>query len=225
MQAFLFIILRVGYELGLVWWLWIAWRLWSDRVRRLVKAQPHGQPRQRHPPSPRDCPVCRAAHGTREFHEQRVVGPWAKQKSKRGRPKVIATDGYGCPNPHAVPQCRYFKITDARVHALVGDGLHYGADTIQYLRCQACHTKFSVRVGTVMYDLKTPAGRVDEVMTATSEGVDVAAASRIFKHDERTIQRWLTRTGLCAQRLHHHFSLTWRVIICNWMNWSPSFAD
>ena len=35
-----------------------------------------------------------------------------------------------------------------------------------------------------MHDLKTPVRRVDEVVTATSEGVDVAAASRIFKHDE-----------------------------------------
>jgi hypothetical protein len=91
------------------------------------------------------------------------------------------------------------------VHALVGDGWHYGADPIQYLRCQACHTKFSVRVATPMYDLKTPVRRVDEVVTATSEGVDVAAASRIFKHDERTIHRWLARTAAHSQRLHNHF--------------------
>jgi IS1 family transposase len=56
-----------------------------------------------------------------------------------------------------------------------------------------------------MYDVKTPVRRVDEVVTATSEGVDVATASRIFKHDERTIQHWLTRTATHAQRLHHHF--------------------
>jgi hypothetical protein len=56
-----------------------------------------------------------------------------------------------------------------------------------------------------MYDLKTPVRRVDEVMTATSEGVDIAAASRIFKHDERTIQRWLDRTAAHSQRLHDYF--------------------
>ncbi len=165
------------------------------------KALVQDQPRQRHPQSPRDCQICRRAHGQCEHHEPRVVEPWAKQKSQRGRPKVVDTEGYYCP----YADCRYYQITDARVHALVGDGLHHGADTIQYLRCQACHRKFSVRVGTVMYDLKTPARRVDEVMTATSEGVDVAAASRIFKHDERTIRCWLTRTGTHAQRLHHHF--------------------
>ncbi len=43
-----------------------------------------------------------------------------------------------------------------------------------------------------MYDLKTAAGEVRRVMTS-SEGVDVAAASRIFAHDERTIRRWLAR--------------------------------
>ncbi len=100
---------------------------------------------------------------------------------------------------------RYYGIRDARLHALVGDGVHDGADSIQYLRCQACRTKVSTRWNTPMYDLKTPVRRVDEVMTATSEGVDVAAASRIFKHDERTIARWLSRTGSHAQRLHHHF--------------------
>ncbi len=33
----------------------------------------------------------------------------------------------------------------------------------------------------------------------------MAAASRIFKHDERTIQRWLARTAGRSQRLHTHF--------------------
>ena len=39
-------------------------------------------------------------------------------------------------------------------------------------------------------------------MTASSEGVDVAAASRIFAHDERTIRRWLARGAHYAERLH-----------------------
>ncbi len=201
MQELPQILLRLSYELLLVWLLWTAWIGWDGREELHARTHQQGQPRQRHPQSPRDCPVCRTAHGVCETHEQRVVEPWAKRKSKRGRPKVVETDGYGCPNPH----CPYFKITEAQVHALVGDVLHYGADTIQYLRCQACRTKFSVRLGTPMYDLKTPARRVDEVMTATSEGVDVSAASRIFKHDERTIQRWLARTAAQSQRLHDYF--------------------
>jgi hypothetical protein len=113
---------------------------------------------------------------------------------------VVETDGYACPNP----DCLYYQITDAQLHALVGDGQHHGADSIQYLRCQACQTKVSVRWNTPMYGLKTPVRRVDEVVTATSEGVDVAAASRLFKHDERTIQRWLARIASHSPRLHNH---------------------
>ncbi len=158
MQEHLLHFLRLGYELLLVWLLWIAWTGWDGRERSLGKAQQQGPPRQRHPQSPRDCPMCRAAHGVYETHEQRVVEPWAKRKSKRGRPKVIETDGYGCPNR----RCQYFKITEAQVQARVGKGLHDGADTIQYVRCQACHTKFSVRLGTPMYDLKTPGRRGED---------------------------------------------------------------
>ncbi len=84
-----------------------------------------------------------------------MVEAWHQQKSKRGRPKVVATEGYCCPNP----RCRYYGITDAQRHALVGDGWHYGADTIQYLRRQACGTKVSTRWNTPMYDLKTPVQR------------------------------------------------------------------
>ncbi len=155
MQELLSIFLRLGYELLLVWLLWTAWISGDGGERLLSPLQTRGQLRQRHPQSPRDCPVCRAAHEMCETHTQRVVEPWAKRKSKRGRPRAIDTEGYGCPNP----LCPYYKITDAPVHALVGDGRHYGADTIQNGRCQACHTKFSVRRGTPMYDLKTPTRR------------------------------------------------------------------
>ena len=51
--------------------------------------------------------------------------------------------------------------------------------------------------------LKTKAQEVARVMTASSEGVDVAATSRIFAHDERTIRRWLARTAQHAERQHN----------------------
>ena len=54
-----------------------------------------------------------------------------------------------------------------------------------------------------MYDLKTAAHEVGRVMTAGSEGVDIAAASRIFAHDERTVRRWLARSAHHAERLHN----------------------
>ncbi len=35
--------------------------------------------------------------------------------------------------------------------------------------------------------------------------MDGSAASRLFKHDERTIPCWLARTAAHSQRLHHYF--------------------
>ena len=202
MQAILVEIVRLSYE-GLVFWLvWVGWTSRGEGGRVWQRVEKAGRHWQRHAQSPRECPVCRAAHGTCEEPATRqTVEAWRKQKSQRGRPKTVSTDGYSCPNR----QCLYYGITDEQVHALVGDGVHHDADAIQYLRCQACGSKFSSRHGTPMYDLKTPVKRVDEVMTATSEGVDISAASRIFKHDQRTIQRWLERTGNHARRLHQHF--------------------
>ena len=199
--------IRICFELILAWLLWQQLLAWEQGDGSTLFKVQRPQKRQRHPHSPRECPACQEAHGQGAIAEPRPVEPWSKRKSQRGRPKTVETDGYGCPNE----DCPYYNITDGQVHALVGYGKHYGADTIQYLKCQACQTKVTTRWNTPMYDLKTPARRVAEVMTASSEGVDVAAASRIFDHDERTIQRWLGRTAEHSQRLHHHF---FRDLVC-----------
>src|SRR5689334_23665610 len=99
MQDVLQFILRLSYELLLVWLVWIYWTSWSGDEGFIARVLKGSQPRQRHPQSPRDCPVCRAGHGLCETHDKHVVEPWARQKSKRGRPKVMETDGHGCPNP------------------------------------------------------------------------------------------------------------------------------
>jgi len=93
------------------------------------------------------------------------------------------TQGYACPGAH----CPYYGITDSRVHALVGYGHHGATDRIQDFRCQACGTKVSARRGTALYHLKTPPARVGEVLSALAEGLDVAAAVRVFGHGEGTI--------------------------------------
>ena len=59
-----------------------------------------------------------------------------------------------------------------------------------------------MRRDTPLYRLKTPAQRVGEVLSALAEGLDVAASVRVFGHTEATIQRWLTRAGMHAERLH-----------------------
>jgi hypothetical protein len=95
-------------------------------------------------------------------------------------------------------------MNDARIHALVGDGSHGRQERIQDLKCQACDTTFTGRRNTPWYRLKTSTQRVGEVSAALAEGLDVAAAVRVFGHAESTIQRWLTRAGMHSERLHQH---------------------
>src|SRR5918911_2610010 len=98
-------------------------------------------------------------------------------------PKQIDTAGFACPNPG----CPCYGNPDARVHALVGDGTHGQRERIQTFRCQACGVTFSARRHTPLYQLKTSSGRIAEVLTALAEGLDVAAAVRVFGPREATI--------------------------------------
>src|SRR6266566_1886189 len=127
--------------------------------------------------------------------------PWPEVKSRRGAPKRIDTEGFACPNP----QCPYFGITDAHLHALVGDGKHGRAEPIQTFRCQACHGTCSARRNTALYRLKTPSRQVAVVLTALAEGLDPSAAERVFGYRQATITTWLTRAGEHAQTLHERF--------------------
>jgi transposase-like protein len=76
----------------------------------------------------------------------------------------------------------YYQITDAQIHALVGDGTDGRHEGIQTLRCQACQTTFSTRRDTPLYRLKTASSRIAEVLTALAEELDISAAVRVFGH-------------------------------------------
>jgi hypothetical protein len=88
----------------------------------------------------------------------------------------VMTEGFACPNG----ACQYDGITDAQVHALVGDGKHGQAEQIQTFRGPACRTTFSARIHTPLYRLKTPSGQVALVLSALAEGLDLSAAERVF---------------------------------------------
>jgi transposase-like protein len=129
------------------------------------------------PRTPGDCLICRLSctpsPGVRPASE--AVRPWREVKSRRGAPKRIHTAGFACPNQ----QCPYFGITDADIHALVGDGKHGQAERIQTFRCQACHTTFTARRHTPLYRLKILSHHVAMVLSALAEGLDVSAAERV----------------------------------------------
>jgi hypothetical protein len=156
------------------------------------------------PRSPDDCPACRLASTASSGGGSASVRPWHEVKSRRGAPKRIDTEGFACPNP----QCRYFGITDANIHALVGDGKHGQAERIQTFRCQACRSTFTSRRHTPLYRLKTPSQQVAQVLSALAEGLDLSAAERIFGYRQATItslshSRRRARTGPARALLPH----------------------
>jgi IS1 family transposase/transposase-like protein len=152
------------------------------------------------PRTPLDCPACRLASISSSGGGSATasVRPWCEVKSRRGAPKRVNTQGYACPNL----QCPYFGITDAHIHALVGDGKHGQAEPIQTFRCQACRTTFSARRDTPLYRLKTPSHQVAMVLSALAEGLDASAAERVFGYRQPTFTSWLTRAGRHAEILH-----------------------
>ncbi len=171
-------------------------------VSRLASLRPRS-PKPLTPRSENDCPHCRTipVRSTRLRLADPPPPPWNQVKNLRGRRKFIRTEGYACLNP----DCRYRLITDARIHALVGDGFH-GHDRIPDFRCQACHHKFSARRDTALYRLHTPAQAIGITLTLLAEGVAPDALQRVFGIRETTQRLWLTRAGLHAQALHEHFS-------------------
>src|SRR5918998_3455787 len=79
-----------------------------------------------------DCPACRR-HGSllQAAPVPPPPRPWRELKSRRGAPRRIITDGFACPNA----ACAYYRVTDAAIHALVGDGAHGKYECIQTFRC------------------------------------------------------------------------------------------
>ena len=131
------------------------------------------------PRSPRDCPACRLSSTLAPGVVPLVppVRPWREVKSRRGAPKRVNTDGFACPNH----QCPYFGITDAHIHALVGDGKHGHAERIQTFRCQSCRATFTARRHTPLYRLKTPSRAGSPWCSLRlPEGLDPSAAERVF---------------------------------------------
>jgi IS1 family transposase/transposase-like protein len=159
----------------------------------------HRAPRPLRPRTPDDCPVCRQTSPS-SANPQTVI-PYTQLKSRRGRRKSSDTQGYACPHP----DCRYFRNTDAAVHALIADGHHGRHEPIQDLYCQACRRKFSVRRHTPLYRLKTSATRVAQALHAVAEGLSTRAAARVFTTSETTLRSWLTRAGQHSRHLHERF--------------------
>ncbi len=106
--------------------------------------------------------------------------------------------GYACQNP----ACEYYGVTDPGIHALVSAGRRGVRGDILYLRCQAWGHRQTSPADTPVRGLKTPLEQVRLVVMALAEGLDLSAASRIFRHHPTTIARWVERCGQHGARLH-----------------------
>ena len=182
-------------------WLWQVWKLWESHE---WKIEPVKKLRQLRARTPEDCPYCRQKHASRcegVVRQQELPHPWSEVRSKRGRKKLIVTEGHACRNP----ECAYRGIRNQNLHALIGYGSHGKCERIQDLFCQACGKKVTERWETPMYRLKTASKRVAEVLTALAEGLDLSAAVRVFGHGEGTMRCWLTRAGEHGERLHERY--------------------
>ena len=156
------------------------------------------------PRTPLDCPACchSSPFSTGAGPSPLPVQPWCEVKSRRGAPKHIDTQGFACPNQ----QCPYYGITDASIHALVGDGKHGQAERIQTFRGPACRTTFSARHDTPLYRLKTPSHQIAIVLAALAEGLDPSAAERVAglpsgDHHDLADSCWRTGAGLARTLL------------------------
>ena len=174
---------------------WVRYRAQRDNQKK--KGKKKGLPRKWKSRNPKHCPACRAGICLPALHPRREVTTWKDVRSRRGRKKRIQTEGHCCLNPF----CWYFGITDAAVHALVGNGTQ-GPNKIQLLRCQACGRGFTSRRNTPLYYLKTCVERIEMCLWLLAEGVDIAVLVRFTHHVDATISRWLERAGRHSEKLH-----------------------
>ena len=179
---------------------YVLWHQHREQVEKLWKAARKAarSPRKWKPKSPKDCPACQSELQLAIQPIQRDAKPWSECKSRRGRKKQTRTQGHACPNP----DCRYFGIIDAAVHALVGNGKRGTRKDIQTLKCQCCQTSFSTRRNTPLYHLKTQPDRVEMCLWLLAEGMDISVLVRFTGHVDATLSRWLTRAGLHSENLH-----------------------
>jgi transposase-like protein len=194
------ILLLLNLGLLLAWWYRLRRPKRAQRQVRDLIEQVRQRWRARRPPRPKtpeDCPLC-SAPPARVAEPRPAPVPYTGVKSARGRKKRLCSEGFACLHP----ACAYYLVTDAAVHALVGDGKRGAGQTIQYWKCQHCGHSYTARHGTVLYRLKTPAQTVEMALHLMCLGMSCADIAEFVGIDEATVTLWLERGGQHAQQLH-----------------------
>jgi transposase-like protein len=180
--------------------LFSLWQIFKESIKRLRKKPKRRPPRKLKPRSPQDYPDCQSGVKLAVLKPKTDVIPYAQRKSTRGRTKQLETQGHACPNP----KCDYFGVSDHLLHAVVGDGKRGIDKNIQYWKCQWCEKRFTSRLHTPLYRMKTDEGHVILVLMLLAEGCDISVLVCCSKHCEATITRWLQRAGRHSSVLHDH---------------------
>ena len=183
----------------------IFWQRCGRKIRRYLenRKKKAKRPFSLRPKKPEDCPCCVAGVSLKEVNPKpkQSVPPWSERKMSGGPQKRVDTNGYACPHI----QCDYFLERDSRIHALEDCGVRGRTARIQWFKCQACQTRFSSRLDTVLQHLKTDPERIELVLNLLAEGVDPTAIIRVCGHCEETIDHWLSRAGHHATLLHDDY--------------------
>jgi hypothetical protein len=119
------------FAILLTWLVRLWWHIHRRRIKSWWQRTKDRLPRHWKPKSPDDCPHCRAGIHLHRPAKSADIEPWSNRKSRRGAKKQIHTDGLACLNPN----CTYFGVRDAGIHALVGNGKRGMARDIQYFKC------------------------------------------------------------------------------------------
>ncbi|MCB9135846.1 MAG: IS1 family transposase [Anaerolineales bacterium] len=143
------------------------------------------------PRTPEAYEGCQKGLKVQIFRPRTDVVPYRETKSACGRRKTLNTAGYACPNL----ACAYFAVTDEGLHAVVGNGKRGQRQDIQSWKCQACQKKFTSRLHTPLYRLKTDPEKVVLVLMLLANGCDVSVLVRCTPHAEATVTRWLEKMG------------------------------
>ena len=165
------------------------WKNWRTKPRRAWNLRPR---------TPDDCQDCWLAAVEALAGRSQARRPWSEVKSRRGRPKEHDSSGQACMEP----SCEYYKDTDADYHALRWDGQRNACEATDQWECGACGKKHTARLGTPMYQLKTPSERVGLATHLAMKGMSIADISEVLGHSPTTITRWLERDGAHSERLH-----------------------
>lgn len=179
--------------------LWM-WENYLEVLQTRGKAEQKKAKRAWHlkPRTPDDCQDCRVERWEVMPDVQRTARPWSEVKSARGRPKTHDTDGQACMEPH----CEYYKDTDGTHHALRSDGTRNKCEATPSVECGACGSKHTARLGTPLYRLKTASERVTLAMHLAMKGMSITDISEVMGHSEKTVTRWLERSGIHSEKLH-----------------------